>query len=231
MTNQPFSERRSFLARWSLGAAAVLPGRIARAQVKTSGARFEPARHDKDDWMDQLPGKHRLVFDTIHANGLGDSLAFANNFFVANRTDYGLQNGDLAVIVILRHLSTVFGFNDAMWNKYGAPIARMAQFSDPETNEAPKSNLYNAPRRSQLANFGVTLDAMSKLGVQFAVCAMATRRVAGSAAQAVSGNADAINAELIANLVANARMVPAGIVVASRAQERGYTLVSADRMS
>ena len=32
--------------------------------------------------------------------------------------------------------------------------------------------------------------------------------------------------ELTANLVANARMVPAGIVAVNRAQERGYTLVT-----
>ena len=227
------SARRSFLSRWGLGAAslaAVLPGRTALAQVK-SGARFEPARHDKDNWMDELPGKHRLVFDTIHATGLGDALLFGNNFIQANRTDYGLQNSDLAIIVVMRHLSTVFGFNDAMWNKYGVPMARIAQFTDPETKEAPKSNLFNATGRPQLPNFGVTLDAMSKQGVQFAVCSMATRRVAGSIAQAVAGNTDAINTELIANLATNAHMVPAGIVAVSRAQERGYTLVSADRMS
>ena len=33
--------------------------------------------------------------------------------------------------------------------------------------------------------------------------------------------------ELVANIVSNARMVPAGIVAVNRAQERGYTLVTA----
>ena len=51
-------------------------------------------------------------------------------------------------------------------------------------------------------------------------------RDCGMIAEAVGGNGDAINSELIANLVRNARMVPAGIVAVNRAQERGYTLVS-----
>jgi intracellular sulfur oxidation DsrE/DsrF family protein len=56
---------------------------------------------------------------------------------------------------------------------------------------------------------------------------MATRRLAGTIANAVSGNADAIFAEISANLVNNGRMVPAGIIAVNRAQERGYTFVSA----
>jgi intracellular sulfur oxidation DsrE/DsrF family protein len=46
-------------------------------------------------------------------------------------------------------------------------------------------------------------------------------------ARAAGGDTDAVFAEMTANLVSNARMVPAGIVAVSRAQERGYSLVSA----
>ena len=63
--------------------------------------------------------------------------------------------------------------------------------------------------------------------IRLAVCAMATSRIAGMIARAVGGNAEAVNKELIANLVSNARMVPAGIVAVNRAQERGYSFVSA----
>src|SRR5436190_7064759 len=114
-------ERRSFLTRFNAGAAslaALAMGGLAMAQVKSSPAgRFEPARHDKDDWMDQIPGKHRLVIDTTSADGFRDGLLFASNFLLANRNDYGLQSQDIAVIVVARHLSTEFSFNDAMWAK------------------------------------------------------------------------------------------------------------------
>ena len=212
------SERRSFLTRLNAGAAsiaAVALGGHALAQVKSAApARWEPARHEQDNWMDELPGKHRLVFDTVSAAGFGEALLFANNFLAANRNDYGLQNSDLAIIIIARHLSTALGFNDAMWAKYGTQMAALSGLAT-----APKTNPRNAG--------GISLDALSKQGVQYAVCAMATRRLAGSIAQAVGGDVDGVNAELIANLVPNARMVPAGIVAVNRAQERGYSLVAA----
>jgi intracellular sulfur oxidation DsrE/DsrF family protein len=37
---------------------------------------------------------------------------------------------------------------------------------------------------------------------------------------------DAIRKELLANVIGNAMIVPAGIIAVTRAQERGYALVS-----
>jgi len=208
---QRSSERRSFLTRFNAGAASIAAlamGGLAMAQVKSAPAgRFEPARHDKDDWMDQIPGKHRLVIDTTSPDGFRDGLLFASNFLLANRNDYGLQNQDMAVIVVARHLSTEFGFNDTMWAKYGAAL---------QAKEPPKANPHAA-----------SLAPLVTQGVQFAVCSMATRRLAGTIAGKVNGNADAIFAEISANLVSNGRMVSAGIVAVNRAQERGFSFVSA----
>jgi intracellular sulfur oxidation DsrE/DsrF family protein len=187
------------------------------AQVKPApAARWEPARHDKDDWMDKLPGRDRLVIDTTTVDGFREGLLFASNFMSANRDDYGLQNQDLAVIVVARHISTAYGYNNDMWAKYGASLASPAPSAGAQAKESPKANP-NA----------VALASLSTQGVQFAVCSMATRRLAGTIAHAVSGNTDTIFAELTANLVSNGRMVSAGIVAVNRAQERGYSFVSA----
>jgi len=214
------SERRSFLNRFNAGAAsiaAIAMGGVAMAQVKSAPAgRFEPARHPQDDWMDQIPGKHRILIDTTSDDGFRDGLLFASNFILANRNDYGLQNQDLAVIVVARHLSTEFAYNNDMWAKYGASLASPAPSAGAQAKESPKANP-NA----------VALASLSTQGVQFAVCSMATRRLAGTIAHAVSGNTDTIFAELTANLVSNGRMVSAGIVAVNRAQERGYSFVSA----
>ncbi|MEO8099334.1 MAG: hypothetical protein ABI811_16640 [Acidobacteriota bacterium] len=208
-------ERRLFLTGLNTGAAsiaAVALGGVAMAQVKSApAARWEPTRHNQDDWMDALPGKHRMVIDTTSPDGFRDGLLFASNFFVANRTDYGLQNQDIAVIVIARHVSTGYGFNNDMWAKYGATLAGDTPVAGGPAKEAPKANP-SAPSLATLAG----------QGVQFAVCSMATRRLAGQIAR--GGNTDAVFAELSANLVSNARLVAAGIVAVNRAQERGYTL-------
>jgi intracellular sulfur oxidation DsrE/DsrF family protein len=210
-------ERRSFFTRFNAGAAslaALAIGGVAMAKPKTP-ARFEPARHDKDDWMDSVPGKHRMVIDTTSPGGFRDGLLFAGNFMQANRDDYGVQNQDIAIIVVARHLSTQYGFNDQIWARYGATLADPLAPANAQGKETPKANPSSA-----------SLATLANQGVQFAVCAMATRRLAGMIARGVNGNADAINSELIANLVKNGRMVPAGIVAISRAQERGYTLTT-----
>ena len=212
-------ERRSFFTRFNAGAASLAAfaiGGVVMAQQKSAAAvRWEPARHDKDDWMDSLPGKHRMVIDTTSADGFRNGLLFAGNFILANHDDYGLENQDQAVIVVARHLSTGYAYNNDMWAKYGASLAAPPASADAPATEPPKPH----PSAASLAT-------LSKQGVQFAVCAMATRRLAGMIARAVGGNADTINSELIANLATNGRMVPAGIVAVNRAQERGYTLVT-----
>jgi intracellular sulfur oxidation DsrE/DsrF family protein len=225
------SERRSFLTRLNAGAAslaALAMGGVAMAQQKsTATTRFEPARHEKDDWYDQLPGKHRLVFDTTAYGGLAEAILFANNFIRTNQTDYGVQSKDLAVVVVVRHRSTPFGYNDAMWAKYGTAIAARAKVEDPKSKLAPKINIFNIKDYGELLGTrGITLDALAKDGVQLAVCGVSTRGYATAIAEAVGGNVDTVFSELTSNLVGNARVVPAGIVAVSRAQERGYTLVS-----
>ncbi len=215
----PFApERRSFLTRLNAGAASVAAlavGRVAMAQVKSAPAgRWEPARHDKDDWMDALPAKHRLVIDTTTPEGFRNALLFASNFMLTNRNDYGLQNQDLGVIVVVRHVSTGYGFNNDIWAKYGASLTGEPASANAQAKEPPKAN----PSAASLAS-------LANQGVQFGVCSMATRRLAGMIARAADGDADAVFTELSTNLGSNARMVPAGIVAVSRAQERGYTLV------
>jgi hypothetical protein len=235
-SSSPPPERRSFLTSLNAGVtslAALAVGSIAFAQEKekpTATTRWEPARHDKDDWLDKQSTKHRLVFDTTTPDGFGEALAFAANFVRVNRVEYGVQNNELALLIVVRHRSTPFGYSDAIWAKYGAAMAAQSKFEDPKSKAAPKTNVYNSTDYEDLLpNRGVNLDSLFKQGVQLGVCSVATRGYASGIAQAVGGNADNINSELIANLVSNsgARMVPAGIVAVSRAQERGYTLVRA----
>jgi intracellular sulfur oxidation DsrE/DsrF family protein len=224
-------ERRSFLSRIAAGAAIV--GTVFRSQPaaaqSTSAAPWRPARHTQDDWLDQIPGSHRFIIDTTSPSGLGSALLYANNFFVANQQDYGLGNGDAAVVIVLRHNSTGFAFTDAMWAKYGTPMGEAAGgFDDPKTKTKPTANLYNSGSYlGVLPNNGVTLDALAGRGVRFAVCQMATRRFAGTIAAAHKLDVEAVYRELTSNLVRNSHMVAAGIVAVNRAQERGYAFANA----
>lgn len=219
-------ERRSFLSRLKLGALGAAVGGTALAQVKPAPATWEPTRHKEDDWLDQIPGKHRMVIDAPTIDGLGEALLFANNYITANQTDYALKQDELAVVIVIRHFSTAFGFSDAMWAKYGASMD--PNFQDPKTKAAAKLNVYNANGYGgSLTSRGITLDAIAKQGVHFAICAMATGRVASQVATATGADRAAITKELTSNMIPNGRMVPAGIVAVNRAQERGYSFVRA----
>jgi intracellular sulfur oxidation DsrE/DsrF family protein len=219
--------RRSFLSRISAGmtifGATLVAGESAAEAQSAGNSAWQPSRHAQDDWLDQVPGRHRFVFDTITPAGFGAALLYANNFFLANQSGYGLGNNDIAVVIVARHNSTQFAYTDAIWAKYGTLIGRGADFDDPKTKQRPIINVYNAAGYGQLLpSLGTTLDALVKRGVHFAVCQMATRRLAGIIAEPTGSTADAVYNELVANLIPNSHMVPAGIVAVNRAQERGY---------
>ncbi len=219
--------RRSWL--WGLGvtAAAFVLG-SGRALAQSAESSFRPARHREDDWLEALPGKHRTFIDTSAAEGAGDAMLYANNLYVANQSGYGLGERELAIVVCLRHASTVFAFNDAMWVKYGRVLSDRAALKDPKTQQPLSINLLNtAVPDSVLGNRGITLDSLVKKGAHFAVCSLATRALAGRAASATGGNVDAVVKELMDNAIANSHFVPAGVVAVTRAQERGYALLRA----
>jgi intracellular sulfur oxidation DsrE/DsrF family protein len=224
-------ERRSFLSRLAAGVAlvggAVFKSAPAAAQSPGSTA-WKPARHSQDDWLDQIPGSHRFIIDSVSPSGLGNALLFANNFFVANQNGYGLGNADAAVVLVLRHNSTPFAYTDAMWAKYSAAIGEASGFEDPKTKARAVVNVYQANTYGPtLPNNNVTLDALIGRGVHFAVCQMATRRFAGAIANAHKLDVEAVYKELTSNLIRNSHMAAAGIVSVNRAQERGYALAVA----
>jgi hypothetical protein len=75
------SESRSFLARLSAGVtafAAVVMGEGTIQGQLAAPTKWQPERHEKDDWLDKLPSKHRLVFDTTTPDGLGQAIAFSD---------------------------------------------------------------------------------------------------------------------------------------------------------
>jgi hypothetical protein len=211
--------RRELLSGLGVAAAAVAIG-SAPARAQTRGT-FTPAHHTQDEWFDQVPGKHRVFIDSVSANGISDALLYASNLFTASKSGYGLEDADLAIVVCMRHLSTPFGFNNAMWAKYGKPMAEMAKYTNPRSADAPAAN----PHVPSRGNGGIT--GLVAKGAQFAICDMATHFLAGQIATAAGAQADDVYQELIANTVPNSHFVAAGVVGATRAQEYGYSLLVA----
>ena len=218
--------RRTFAT--ALGAAVALIAGAGTARAQGRATRFQPARHPQDAWLDALSGKHRTFIDASNVSGAGSALLYAYNLYAANKSDYSLPERDVAVVVCFRHSATAFGFNDAMWAKYAKQMNATPQMVDPKTNEPPKTNLfYSVDYGFALTNLGSTIESLVKLGTRFAICAMATRGLAGGIAAETGGDVDTVYKELVANTIPNSHMVGAGVLAVNRAQEYGYTLLTA----
>ena len=219
--------RRSLMAGMGVAVAGLIAGTAAQAQTspKRRGGRFQPARHELDAWFDELPGNHRVFIDSESAGGGAAAVGYANNLYLATDSAYAGEPADLAMVVCFRHFSTPFGYNDAIWAKYGEIFNMLMKFPDPATGAAPKINLLNSAAHKDLDNRGVTIDAIAAKGTKFAVCNMATQFIAGFIAQQTGGKADDIHNEIVANAVGSSRFVSAGVMALTRSQEYGYSVL------
>ncbi|MCC7126972.1 MAG: hypothetical protein IT178_19155 [Acidobacteria bacterium] len=212
--------RRDFFSHVAGAGALVSPLHAAQSPVapaaQTSAATANAARlHAQDDWLDQAPRAHRVVFDTWMADKFGEAVGFAGNWARMNKEAYGLTDADLAIIIVARHGSAPFAFNEAIWSKYGKIFAANMSANDKVAHPNPSTNVY-----------ATRLQNLAKQGMRLAVCNLTTRAYMGIIAKETGVDQEAVYKELTSNPVAPATFVPAGIVAVTRAQERGYALVS-----
>jgi hypothetical protein len=207
--------RRSFLSGMSTALAA-FGLQVAPANAQTNASSFQPSRHKEDEWFDALPGKHRVFIDASTANGARDALIFGRNLYTASASGYSLADGDLALVICLRHRATAFAFDDAIWSKYGKAWSTQMDYSDPRTHE---------PLTTSTLAAGIS--ELLKRGAALAICDMATRARARASVEVAKASSDDVYKELVAHAIPGGRFVPAGVVALARAQEYGYSLLVA----
>jgi intracellular sulfur oxidation DsrE/DsrF family protein len=211
-------DNRQMIRRTFLSALAGLGGWLtAQAPVgaQTPASTAAPKRHAQDDWLDQAPAGHRAVFDCWMADTMGETVGFAGNWVRVNKDQYGVPESEQALLIVVRHGSAPFAFAPAIWDKYGKILAANMSANDPAAHPIPTTNVH-AER----------LQALAKQGMRLAVCNLSTRRYAGAIAKATGQEPDAVYKEITSTPVGPATFVPAGVVTVTRAQERGYALVS-----
>lgn len=213
-------DRRKLLTGVGAATAGLMVGGASDLSAQTSApaaTTFQPARYAIDAWLDQIPGKHRVVLDTVSPDGAGQGIGYAGNVYNASCTGYQLENADMAVVLCLRHDATAFAFNNAMWAKYGKVFTELTEYK-PANGVTPTSNPFNSGERPPL-------DRLAARGAHFIVCGLATNLYAGSIA-GEGGDRAAVFKELQSNMVANGHIMSAGVVGIVRAQEYGYKLIT-----
>lgn len=205
----PKRDRRAIITGLGMAATSATIG-VRGVEAQAARPPFTPARHDIDAWMGAMPGKHRVVLDIVTPEKVVEGLRFAGNVFNGNKSGYGVEESEMAIIVVLRHTATPYGFGDAIWAKYGKIL-------EPKTTPPPAANPHNSGER-------MLLSGLAKRGVQFMLCGTASRLYAGRIA-GPGGDTDAVLKEITANLVPNARLVSAGVVGVTHAQEYGFSML------
>ena len=214
----PRSPRREFLGR--LGVLAMA------ASVGPSVARAELVGHTSSvpdwdmSWVDKVTAApYKSMIDTTKIGG--DELYTALDMLDTFHEVYPGPNEQMRVVVVLRHFAAAMAQSDAMWERYS--IGEERNVTDPETKAPAKRNPFLRPSASAKESWELNskIEPLVARGAIFLVCNRATMGLASSLAKRANKPLDDVKADLKANLVPGAIMMPNGIFALVRAQNAG----------
>lgn len=215
--------RRGFLARVgavaALGVTGALPFDLTRAAHHLAG----PDPDATDKWLVNMKGKHRQLFDMPHPSE-GVPLLHIRNFLMTYHDAYGMADKDINAIGTLYGKTVPLAFQDSMWGKY--KLGESLHLTDAATNAPLARNMFAHPQQGDAFAFGVfdaSIEALQKRGVLFLLCNNALGFWVGQLAKGGMGTAEAIRADLLANLLPGVVLVPAMVVAINKAQEHGFS--------
>ena len=222
--------RRRFLGGMLGAAAASLP--IVRGG--TAAAQQSAA----DDWLTEVKGTHRCLFDfPQHRNGM--PLLHILNYLNTYQSAYKVGAGQVGAVGTLYSIGTQasipLGFNDAMWAKYklgeytGLKDATGNPYTRNVFHRPTKGDLHLLLQAAQLPTIPALADAMPALGIEslqsmgtkFLLCANALGAWCLELEARSKGKAADIEKDLRANLIPGVTIVPAMVIAIEQAQGAG----------
>jgi hypothetical protein len=225
------THRRSFLGRMfsAVAATSLLSTRTRAAEAQESST---------DDWITEVKGTHRCLFDfPQHKNAMPllHILNYINTYSAAYKTGPG-QVGAVGTFYSAGNQSSIsLGFNDAMWAKYGlgeylglkdaagTPYTRNV-FNRPTSKELHLlMKAIDSPMIPALADAvpALGIESLQKMGAKFLLCANALGIWCLELEARGKGKASDIEKDLRANLLPGVTIVPAMVIAIEKAQEAG----------
>ena len=209
--------RRSFVSRLAIGIAAFGAGTGVSAALPAVAAAESPG-DEMDRWFASMKGTYKAIYDCTGVSAAASGVAFARNLLKFSAEKLGTKESDNSIVVCFRHFATPFGFNDAMWAKY--PAMAVALKAEDAKTKLPATRNWLL-HELWLEQPGTDIPSVVARGVQFSICGAATEFISKLLAGA-TGDAKQIEADLSGNLIAGAKMAPAGVVALQRAQKAGF---------
>jgi hypothetical protein len=225
------THRRSFLGR--------MFGAVAVASLPTAGALAAEAKESgSDDWIREVKGTHRCLFDfPQHKNAMPllHILNYINTYSAAYKAGPG-QVGAVGTFYSGGNQASIpLGFNDAMWAKYrlgeylGLKDAAGTPYTRNVFNRPTPQDLHlvmkaiDAPMIPALADAvpALGIENLQKMGAKFLLCANALGIWCLELEARGKGKAADIEQELRANLLPGVTIVPAMVIAIEQAQEVG----------
>jgi hypothetical protein len=223
--------RRSFLRR-VIGAAAAASASIV------AGSAVAAQESKSDDWMNEVKGTHRCLFDfPQHKNGLPllHILNYLNTYSAAYKVAPG-QAGAVGTLYGIGTQSSIpFAFTDAIWSTY--KLGEYTGLKD-AAGKAYTRNVFHRPTRDDLhllmqavqspnipafaeAMPALGIESLQKMGTKFLICANALGAWCLELEARGKGKAAEIEKDLRAGLLPGVTIVPAMVIAIEQAQAAG----------
>ncbi len=218
--------RRQFLEQLAattvgLGVAGHMPA-VAMPPADTAAA---PAVHWDDSWTKRLGKQHRFVIDIADLGRAGSQLALATELLSWYHTALDTKDGDMHIVVVMRHRAIPMVFNDAIWAKY-----HLDADTRPTTSAASDSAARNpfvhvaGDDKAAPVDSDNAIDALQRRGIITLACNMAVQSRASQIAHATNQDVDTVRRELVANLLPGVVLQVTGVYAVTRAQDAGCVL-------
>lgn len=224
----PSSARRSFLGR-VIGGAMALTALGATPRLLGASERADGAdnAHPGDDWMRDLKGKHRTVFDmSSHKNG--KPLQQAKNYLDAWRDAFKVPERDVNLVFGIHGEAIPLVLTDALWARY--KIGEQYEVMDGGTKGAAVRNVFASANAMAggLVSAEQSVEGLQQRGVRFVVCQNTINGASKKLSSAGLGSADEIKAAITGGLLPGVMIVPAMVVALTQLQEHGlkYTKIA-----
>ena len=230
MISEPTTHRRRFLGQM-FGAAAA-------AGLSISGTRVAAQDSATDDWIKEVKGTHRCLFDfPQHKNGfpLLHILNYLNTYSTAYKTGAGQVGAVGTFYAVGSQASIPLAFNDAIWAKY--ELGEYTGLKD-AAGKVYTRNVFNRPTPKDLhllmnavgtpmipalaeAMPAIGIENLQKMGTKFVLCANALGIWCLELEARGKGKAADLEKELRANVLPGVTIVPAMVIAIEKAQEAG----------
>lgn len=218
----PTNGRRNFLGSLAVGAATTMGIGSLVTPLQSIAEKRTVNPMDPDAWFNTIKGKHKIVYDSPHPNGIFP-FAWPRVFLLTNAAT-GSPESECNAVVVLRHESICYAMEDKLWEKY--KFGEVFKINDAATGKPAIRNPFWKPAEGtfKVPGFGVIkigINELQESGVMFCVCEAAMTVFSAGVAGGLKKEASEVRADWMNGLLPGVQPVPSGVWALGRAQEKG----------